>query len=137
MRIIISTDNPRKAVWNMMRAETEGKKRHCIADRLNAEGLCRYFDGVGRRALESDAQSSLASYMKWLHRGIIDNRRSFYLESACETDLLEIIQSLKNNKTKDCYGLSTAFLKQIAPELVNPCLKVIDKCTEHDYFPNQ
>lgn len=60
---------------------------------------------------------------------------TFRLDSVTETDVSQIIQSLKPSRTKDIYGIDPFTLKQLAPTLTPPLTKIINQSISETVFP--
>ena len=139
-------DDPRK-MWATISSLTSGKKaasslpesfiidgktvtdQQQIADEFNL-----YFLNIASKMTESlgPADSSFKSYLNKHHKS-----HKFKFRHVNEDEVSKCIDSLKNKRTLDCYGLSTEIVKLCKSELVPVLALLINQCIDRGIFPEQ
>lgn len=125
-------DNKKRAVWQIINQEHQPKKREYQQSVLTATDFNNYFVQVG---INGRGRPNEKVALTMLKRKGVDNRNSFYMADINESDVMNIVRTMKIKTSTDCYGMSTKLLKEIMPYIVAPLVPILNSCLRAGVFP--
>ncbi|XP_044757039.1 uncharacterized protein LOC123315417 [Coccinella septempunctata] len=131
---IENSENKQKAIWHLIRTETNKKRKSSAKTSLCAENLNTYFCELGETVAESIPVSEIRPE-DFLKNVKIDNSKSCYFRPTTPEEIEAIIGNLKKKSATDVDDFSVELLKKIKRELSDPLSFVVNKCMEEGVFP--
>lgn len=132
---INTSSNRSKAVWEIIRSNNPTKKKS-TTEALHANDFNNFFTSIAENIIQSlpVTQSDPLDYLKSFMSG--RSPGSFCFKEVSFTDVRDIISSMKNSSSKDCYHLNARIIKTIKHIIVVPLTKLINQCIRSNMFPD-
>ncbi|XP_045470556.1 uncharacterized protein LOC123677866 [Harmonia axyridis] len=118
-RLIQNSENKQKTIWNIIRKETNTRKKKSPDSELCAEELNEYFCGLGENVYNGvlPTDGSAHDYMRNVR---IKNKDSCFLQPTDACEIENIIGQLKSKETPDIDDFSTRILKEVKEQISLP-----------------
>ena len=136
-----SCNNQQKAMWSLI-----NKTRKCNAKsdsnncKLTASEFNSYFSNMASRIIQNIPPSNtdpvilMCKNVKCLNF-IKLNTHFYFSEVSCVT-VRDTINSLKNKKSRDIYGMNVEIIKSVKDVIVVPLTRLVNLCIKLSVFPN-
>jgi len=129
--LIDSSDNIIAAAWRLVRLET-GKVKKKIDNECSLTA-----DQFNNTFIENGLFAGVESLMDPTDPVKKEFSVVADFETTTEEEISNIIQSLKNKKTRDIYGMSTSLLKEIKLCIIAHLNYLINRCFKEGVFPKE
>ena len=86
----------------------------------DAEHFNEYFANIGARLTQSKPNC--------VENNVTRQQQSLFLKKIDLTEVIEVIESLKNNYSTDCYDINTVLVKHLKTILAGPLTEIFNDC---------
>lgn len=129
--LIESSSNPTRTMWSIINNQ-RGKCKAEVTANISPTEFNNYFSQIAQNLvkdipiLERDPVQNIKN----------NNSPKFQFSHVTFNQVRDIINSLKNKKSKDVYGLSVPLIKSVKNILIIPLTKLINLCFVENVFPS-
>ena len=94
----------------------------------DAEHFNEYFANIGARLTQSKPNC--------MENNVIRQQQSLFLKKIDLIEVIEVIKSLKNKFSTDCYDINTVLVKHLKTILAGPLTEIFNDCLTSGIYPN-
>ena len=94
----------------------------------DAEHFNEYFANIGARLTQSKPNC--------IENNVIRQQQSLFLKKIDLIEVIEVIESLKNKYSTDCYDINTVLVKHLKTILAGPLTEIFNVCLTSGIYPN-
>ena len=126
-----------RAVWRVIRSNNSTQAMPKCSSALTADRFNSFFLDVPQRVISAlpPASCDPLSLSPWLDTG--ESRGTYFeFELVSQIQMRSAIQSLKNSKSPDYFGLNSLMIKRITDLIIGPLTRLFNKCIRESIFPS-
>lgn len=129
---ISRSSNKQSAMWDVIRSNSR-PGLSSASDKLNAEAFNKFFTEVADN-ITGNLLPANRNYNEYLseYPGI----EPFVFRAVSYNMVRDVIGSLKNRSSLDCYGLNSRIIKNIKNIIVYPLTRLFNLCVSENVFPS-
>nr|CAI5838983.1 unnamed protein product [Callosobruchus analis] len=136
MNYILKSNNMSKAVWNLVKRETQSNVNNTNKDSANPtpEDFANYFSEIANNIVNQYSVNinDISDFLS----GVPSPKNSFYLEPVSEVEVIHAIRSIKNSSSLDPYNINTKIMNSICSVIIAPLTILINLCFSSGTFPD-
>ena len=111
--------------------EMSGKGKNSKSFNLSnedAEHFNEYFANICAEVTQSKPNC--------MENNVIRQQQSLFLKKIGSIEVIEVIESLKNKYSTDCYDVNTVLVKHLRTILAGPLIEMFNDCLTSGIYPN-
>lgn len=132
---IQESNNKQKTIWNFINRSIKKSNKN-EANSISPENYNTYFTQIAEKLIKQIPKSH-STHMEHLHNSNKTSNFAVFLYPVLETEVQNVIQSLKNSKATDLYDQSVDMYKENLQHLSRPLTYIINLMFEKGIFPNK
>lgn len=133
--IVNSSQNPQKALWNIINKITKRKTCETYGADISPETFNDYFSNIAKDLIKNIPVSNNSDpFSNFPYMSLPDTEFCFL--SVSFNEIRDIINHMKNKCSKDIFGLNIKLIKCIKDLIIIPLARLINLCFKESVFPN-
>lgn len=133
--MIQTAKNPIRSMWNIVNSQRKQTNVKDKVSEIDPDIFNDYFSTIAAQITNEIPQTDIDP-IDYLKKAILPEDISFSFMTVPETEVIQVINNLKNKNSTDIYGLSVKMIKTIA-NFISPLLtRLINQCFFEGKFPS-
>ena len=132
---ILRNNNKQKAMWNLINTTNNAKINHNKPSTISPDDFNNYFGNIAQNLVTTLPPSNV-NFEYFLNNSKLDHiDEEFKFSEVTYIQVLDIIDNLKNTKSRDAYDIDVKVLNCIKYIIFIPLTKLINQCIRNNSFP--
>ena len=118
--------------------QQQTKKEKISSKKSIAEGFNKFYSCVGSKLADKIKNQNSTNGADFNHKSFVKkSTNNFHFQEVSSEKILKIVNSLKNKSSSGTDNISNVLLKVIAPYLMKPLYKLLNRSLETGSFPDE